>query len=527
VVVHATAGDVDDLSLDDVQPALDAVDRFRADPLPLRSITSTELLVLPGFSRPTARAVIQLARSDSTLSIDGIADSLCLSPDQRVMLFSCATMHSAPVPVRVIMRARVDAMMSFMQRTMVTTPIGSFTATTVRTAQESIGHGFVSGSFRTSLGGWGITAGDMRLTCGRGLVFGGASFAGATVVNSAAMMHDARVASWTSTMRTGYMRGLCVQYGPATFVLDQMGRPGGMMQWALAHGSVGIAVAHDVDGTIASAYGSHVIGKAEVAWEAAAMQTGIAMSASILVPMVRGRVVIAPRLFTERFSSPYAVTFSASTTVANEAGLYTGVLWHGRFDDVTAACDVRWSLTRRYGLPMPSVACELFGEWQHTLERGTTITTRLRYVHDDDGFRPPDSAGTNVISRTRFSLRIDAETQILAALRLRCRLHLQHASWESWRTSELGTMAFAEVRWRATDALSIMMRWTTYRVSDFDAAVYQVEDLVPGLMRSTLLLHDGGRVIGSVRWKMNQQFTISAGFTSPNATLVLQTDLHW
>lgn len=527
MVVRGVAGDADDLFIDDVQPVVDAVDRFRTDPLPLRSITATELLVLPGFSRTTASAVIRLARSDSTLSIDGIADSLCLSPDQRVMLFSCATMQPAAVPIRVIMRARLDASMSMMQRTMVTTPIGSFTTTTVRASQENIADGFLSGSFRTSFGGWTMMAGDMRLSCGRGLVFGGASFAGTAVVNSAAVMHDARIAPWTSTMRTGYMRGLSLQSGPATALLDASGRVGAMMQWSRARGSIGIAAFHDGDLTVGSVYGTQQIGVTELAWEAAAMNTGIALSASIMVPMVRGRVVIAPRMFTENFLSPHAVTFSASSAVANEAGIYTGVQWHGRNDELTVACDVRWSLTRRYGLPSPSDATELYAEWRHVLERGSSLTTRLRYLHDADGYRPPDSSVTKVIARGKFSVRVDAETQILASLRLRCRLHLQQASWGTLRPSEIGTMAFAEIRWHVVANLSVMLRWTAYRVSDFEAAIYQVEDLVPGLMRSTLLLHNGSRLIGSVRWKINDVCAISAGITTPNATLVVQTDVRW
>lgn len=527
VVAHVVAGDADDLFIDDVQPVVDAVDRFRADPLPLRSITATDLLVLPGFSRTTASAVIRLARSDSTLSIDGIADSLCLSPDQRVMLFSCATMQPAAVPIRVIMRARLDASMSMMQRTMITTPIGSFTTTTVRASQENIADGFLSGSFRTSLGGWTMMAGDMRLSCGRGLVFGGATFAGTAVVNSAAVMHDARIAPWTSTMRTGYLRGVSLQSGPATALVDELGRVGGMMQWSRARGSIGLAALHDGELTVGSMYGSHMIGGTEVAWEAAAMNTGIALSASIMVPMVRGRVVIAPRIFTERFFSPHAATFSASTAVANEAGIYTGVQWRGPSDEFTVACDVRWSLTRRYGLPSPSDATELFAEWRHVLERGTSIITRLRYVHDADGYRPPDSTFTMVIGRGKYSMRVDAETQILASLRLRCRLHLQQALWESLRPSEFGTMAFAEIRWHVMASLSVMMRWTAYRVSDFEAAIYQVEDLVPGLMRSTVLLHNGSRLISSIRWKINDVCAISAGITTPNATLVVQTDVRW
>lgn len=525
--MHAQTGDVDDLVLDDVQPALDAVDRFRADPLPLRSISATDLLVLPGFSRTTAGAVIRLARRDSTLSIDAIADSLCLSPDQRVMLFSCATMQAAPVPVRVLMRARVDASLAMMQRTMVSTPFGSFTATTVRAADERLAEGFLSGSFRTSVSGWTLMAGDMRLTCGRGLVFGGASFAGATVVNSAAIMHDARMAPWTSTMRTGYLRGLSVQVGPATAVIDQNGHLGGMLQWSLAQGCLGVATMSDGEVTVGSVFGSQIIGTSEFAWEAAVMQHGMALSASIRVPMVRGSVVVAPRLFTEKFTSPHAVTFSASSAVTNEAGIYTGIQWHDRSDALTAACDVRWSLTRRYGVPAPGAACELFGEWRHTLERGTAITTRLRYVHDVDGIRPLDSVNTNVVARNRLSVRVDAETQVLATLRLRCRLQWQQASWDMWQATELGTMASAEIRWQVFDNLSVMLRWTVYRVSDFDAAIYQVEDLVPGLMRSTMLLHHGGRVIGSVRWKANDVLAISAGFTAPDTTLVVQTDVRW
>jgi hypothetical protein len=525
--MHARAGEVDELVLDDVQPVLDAVDRFRADPLPLRTISATDLLVLPGFSRTTAGAVIRLARRDSTLSIDAIADSLCLSPDQRVMLFSCATMQAAPVPVRVLMRARIDASLAMMQRTMVSTPFGSFTATTVRAADERFSEGFLSGSFHTSVNGWTFMAGDMRLTCGRGLVFGGASFAGATVVNSAAIMHDARMAPWTSTLRTGYMRGISVHVGPATAVVDQNGHPGGMLQWPVARGCVGVAAMSDGEVTICSVFGSQFIGPSEIAWEAAAMQHGIALSTSITVPMVRGRVVIAPRLFTEKFTSPHAVTFSAASAVTNEAGIYSGIQWHGRSDALTAACDVRWSLTRRYGVPAPGAACELFGEWRHMLERGTAITTRLRYVHDVDGIRPLDSVGTHIVARSRLSVRVDAETQVLATLRLRCRLQWQQASWDVWRSSELGTMASAEMRWQVVDNLSVMFRWTVYRVSAFDAAIYQMEDLVPGLMRSTMLMHRGGRVIGSVRWKANDVVAISAGFTTPDPTLVVQTDVRW
>lgn len=477
-----------------------------------------------------------MARADSTRSIDGIADSLCLTPDQRVMLFSCTTMELSPAPLHLLVRCRTDDAMACMQRTMLTTSLGSLTMVSARTAQESWSNTFMSASLRTSIAGWTIAAGDVRMTAGRGLVFGAQTFAGSTVVNSAQTVHDARMQAWTSTMRTGYMRAVCVQRPGAMVFVQENGRPGGMAQWNIDRSTIGCTFLNAGSTVLASVFGTSPLGAVDITYEAAATRNGLAMSASCTVPLARGRIVVAPRYFTENFTSPFASTFAASSTVRNEAGLYVGAQWHDRTDEVTATCDVHWSLSRRYGIPAPFVGCDVYGEWRHTMARGVAVTSRLRLREQADGIRPADSSVTKQTTMRTTSARVDAEVDVLPTLRLRARLHLQTATWSTWKESAINLLAFSEVRWKPAENITLMARWSAFNAPSFDAAIYVVEDLLPGLMRSTLMMGEGGRWIASARWSASDHVAVAIAITSmqqrtadkPSATTVLlQTDVQW
>ena len=213
----------------DVSPVLDAVDYFTAFPLPLRSATVKELLLIPGFSPSTARAIIRMVQADTVQNYEQIAGSLGLSGEQLQLLRLCTTLAPVAAPVvvawRVRYRGRFDTPRGITNGSFAGSPLELYQRCTAswqhmeasiatdKDAGEPSVVDFVGGYLRSAFGTSTVLLGDYTVQSGMGSVLGSlfGSRKGGDVL-SPTVHSRTSVVPQRSTAEQNFFRGLAFEH---------------------------------------------------------------------------------------------------------------------------------------------------------------------------------------------------------------------------------------------------------------------------------------------------------------------------
>lgn len=527
-------------------PAWDALERYRQDPLCLNCIEATDLTVLPGIGIGTASRIMKLVNMGST-SIEAIADSLCLSADQFIILSTCTTIgctcpptiQSARMRSRIRLQSsaqsdvftRVDVDASFAR-------IGGFS----RRLNDSLTFG---AWLRMQIQNITFVVGNMNVRSSTGLVYGGSMFA-RNVVSAGTSVTDIKLQPWTSTWLGGSLRGMGILYNDsistrsiqlmAVYSNKTVGGRNeilfggiGRYQTPLLNYGIGIqglqydalsvstatSTVRGLRQTLFSLFADRTFANITMSLEGVLdldLRPGIGIIGTSLAK--RTRLVGAFRWFDAALRSPYGNTIATQSSIGNEMGITLGARFLLQSEwRCEISLDVHRTLTRSFGKPQPATGYDLLFDVTRRIGKGASLSLRLRYERDDDGWRQPESSFTKMYVRQRATIRADYTFSVTRSLRLRLRADGRAARFGLGRPSETGFLAFTEFVWQPFEDMNLRTRLTTFRSPSIDVAPYAVEVETEGMMRTIVGSGSGDNSLVAVSYSLLSFVTISGSYT--------------
>jgi hypothetical protein len=207
----------------------DALETYRLQPICLRTATTLELTAVPGFSQRVASAVLRVLAARPTATLHDVADSLCLSLPQRLMLLSCTTLDCHPgLASTAIASVRASGRLSSPRGVREDVWAGAATDNTERidirhgqqrlvlvrgsAAGEDGADAWYGGAADVQVSSIRAVLGNVAPSYGCGLVMGSA----ANTMGPWTVALDQRgaravIRPWTSSMRHGYLQGVAVE----------------------------------------------------------------------------------------------------------------------------------------------------------------------------------------------------------------------------------------------------------------------------------------------------------------------------
>ncbi len=556
-----------DLEPSDV-PVWEALERYRDNPLCLRSVTATGLTVLPGISLRTAHRIVNIVTNRSAgLTFEHIADSACLSVEQMIVLASCTTLDCSSRPFLQSAWARLrdrDGRTSV--RADVVTNAGRigavFDAEHQSTpANDSASSATFSGWLSTLLDKTTVHLGAMRVGAGMGLMLGGSGRFGSSVSARAGSLSQAPSArAHTSSYIEGAFNGLAIHYTDtsltalAGYSRHNVERNERAFFAAAQHHDIGVGVlALDYNassqsraGSVvrtsslvsASLFGTQTFGGIDLRGEVVLDNTLASAVTLVAHSIARGR---APRWscgvrhFSSDYHAPYASSISDASYINNEYGAFVAADVRLNTWALSATLDMHGSLSPRYGSPLPTRGFDLL-----LAAVSRTLDVRARYERDTEGWRPPGDAFTRMRTRTRLSLRAEASMNVTRHVRVRTRIDTRIALFSFVKQdspadqTDHGWATFVEAQWQATSWISARVRFTLFNAQSIDVAPYFVETDALGAMRTVACSGEGSRMHIALRFNPVAFATLSASIvceertTDPSRPLsgLLQLDIR-
>lgn len=544
-----------DLASDDAEalPLWDAVEHFRQQPLCLRASAIDDLVLLPGITRPLAARMLRVAAKHPAWTVERIADSLCLSLPQRLMLLLCVTTLCDTTKWSLASSLRLSSTDDATSRLGLHYGSWRLDALASRSEQDVTTVGHIGATIRSTVAGAEVLLGDVRPRVGTGLVMGsaGASFGGVAPPSD----DPFTVRGWTSRQRRGFLRGgaVCRRDTVGSLVLHSLAAAGARMlltrvdaeqrvvsiddaasmltsppegrtavRESVFGGSIALAdtewfagaaawsilydrrlhtaAATDVVGSGGlswSVFGGTFRGTRGIAWEAAIDtrgRTGIVINGTM--QMTPTRLNAALRWLSAGYRAPFGDAPSTSAAASNEFGLTCSAALRPRVGTrVDVVVDVRRTPDRTYAVPRPVRGISLDVMASQRLSRSGAIHLRGRIDNADDAVRADGIVRTLTAFRTRLRLRIGVDWQPSLPLTVTCGLHANHARWSGHQEPLNGYALTVRCRYRPWPWLGILAQQSMYDAPGIDAAAYVSESPMPGMLRTPVLVGRGTRSV--------------------------------
>lgn len=506
-------------------PQLDAVQMFATEPLCLVCAKPSDLTMIPGIGRASAIRICNAVRiGASTLEV--VADSACLTTDQRMLLYLCTTLQcscdgfftSAQTRMRSVASSTPEASADLFARSEITTKYGSAGALYRNTNNtQASGAWLFAKTNALSIG-----LGDVAVQSGLGLVNGaGGSFGSSLLTRLSSLDLSVRVRPWRSSYQSGSYRGvgLVLNSTPLlpveclALVASRTTDSRTERAWcaSLLHRANNFSVAlstqqlnysSELDSksmmvipTMHRAMYSAALQTTQSSYE---VQTELAVDDSLHIAWIG---VASTRIGSTRFlgvaryaspdlRNPYAAPISSLSAIGNEMGI--GVAMQMRplpSTQVEAALDVHSTVSKSFGNPLPAVGTDALVDIQTRFPRSFTMLLRLRWQADEYGWHPSTESWDRMQHKETSTLRWDITMHAMPTVKLRWRFDYRYAAFGGVRSNEHGFLSFIDASWRPMPWLYVGMRATSFEAASADCAAYSLEVPMPGM--STMLSGSG------------------------------------
>jgi len=495
-------------------PMWDALERFRDDPICLPCINATDLTVLPGIGRHTSSRIIALVRS-GVRDLDFIADSLCLSLDQRIILNACVQTDCScgPTLKYALARTRLRVVDGITPDKLIRVDVDSDVGRIggfVRNVYDSTTYGLWT---RLTVGPMSLFAGNYTIRAGQGLLLGGGSFARSALQASASADIAPHIRPWTSTWLDAAQLGVGVSYsdsvaGSPTDIVVAVARRATLTSSYLhfnVAGSVSVGSSTFGGTAYTNAFDKGFSFSTETVVDGATVRSEImldtALNSGIVVSARGNKCIASVRWLHPQLHSPFGASPSASSIVANNAGLTLGVQSSlhlrgmKRPLQLESLIDLHSTLTNSYGRPLPARGIDILVDAVQPISKQTSFAARLRFEREEDGLREPDTDKTTMQLLTRLTARGDVTVQASPTVRLRMRVDLR------FRSIETGMLMFVDAMWQPSEHITVRHRTTMFRAASIDVAGYTAELETDGSMRTFVGSGTGTHSITTLRFE--------------------------
>jgi hypothetical protein len=216
--------------------------------------------------------------------------------------------------------------------------------------------------------------------------------------------------------------------------------------------------------------------------------------------------VVRLRSAAAAFRAPFGVNFGESQTAANEFGGYAGLVWRGVSGvgsvSVSSFVDVYGSHEPTATVAVPVRGVEAFSELRADVRETSQILVRLRHERKTDELSltdPFNRTQRRTADRERSSLRVEWQERLSDAVQLRSRAEGVLTTFSGYAPAETGVLWFGDVVWRPEQQyakrFSVQARIVLFSAASADAALWQFEPMIPGVLSNPMLVGRGVRGI--------------------------------
>lgn len=204
----------------------------------------------------------------------------------------------------------------------------------------------------------------------------------------------------------------------------------------------------------------------------------------------------------------YGQAIGEGASIANERGVYTGVLFHpSRKIEWVNYVDVFRFPWLRYRVDAPSYGSDFLSQLTYSWYKKGKVALRFRYRLKQENLSL-STYSTNILADIhRSQLRLDFHYKLNSIWTVRTRAELSLFEKES-NTKSNGFLVYQDVFWKGLDKLQLNLRASYFNTSDYDSRIYTFESDVLYAASFPVYFDKGFRSYLNLRWRITKKLDL-------------------
>lgn len=202
------------------------------------------------------------------------------------------------------------------------------------------------------------------------------------------------------------------------------------------------------------------------------------------------------------YHSFYAQSLSEGSMVANESGIYAGVVFHpSRKIEWVNYVDLFRFPWLKFRVDAPSQGTDFLSQLTYSWYKKGKLSVRYRHRLRQENINLP-RFNTNILGAiNRNQLRFDYQYKLNDSWNIRTRLELALFSKEANARSN-GLLLYQDVFWKGFSKLQFNTRVAYFNTTDFDSRIYAFENDVLYASSFPIYYDKGYRAYMNIRWRI-------------------------
>lgn len=198
-------------------------------------------------------------------------------------------------------------------------------------------------------------------------------------------------------------------------------------------------------------------------------------------------------------------------SIQNEIGIYNGFRWRTTAGVFNLYYDIFKFPFAYASSPLPTEGNELMINYSLKLSKQIETITRIKIENKE--INVPFELQNKIVKRLKNSYRLEFTYTISEVIRLKTRLEYSTFFIKDTPSFEEGYMFFEDFRIKPINDLVFYSRIIFFKTNSFNSAVYEFENDLPGIFRSTALYGEGLRFYLVLKYKIIDILNLSIKYS--------------
>lgn len=220
-------------------------------------------------------------------------------------------------------------------------------------------------------------------------------------------------------------------------------------------------------------------------------------------------VFVNQRSYQRNYYSFYAQSLSEGTSVSNEKGMYSGLVYHpNRKVEFLGFIDVFRFPWLRYRVDAPSAGTDFLTQFSYTWYKKGHVLIRYRHRLRQENLALANRSENLLADVVRHQLRLDVQYKLSNYWSVRTRLEGVHYAKEL-EEQRNGILVYQDVLWKlANSKLQGNVRLAYFDTDGYNARIYAYENDVLYASSFPMYYDKGVRTYLNLRWRMRRNIDL-------------------
>ncbi|MBZ0198272.1 MAG: hypothetical protein K8H86_00275, partial [Ignavibacteriaceae bacterium] len=217
------------------------------------------------------------------------------------------------------------------------------------------------------------------------------------------------------------------------------------------------------------------------------------------------------RYYPADYKNIHGRAFGETGLTKNEIGIYSGIKWKTFLGTINFYFDQFKFPYRTYNASLPSSGYEVL--FDLTSKPLKNLVTHLKFKYENKELNVTNDEGKLLLQRDKYQFRGEFNYKISKIVEVKNRIEYVLSKFDEIKNIDDGYLFYSEIKYKPIGIVQTAMRFIFFNTDNYNAAIYEFENDLTGIMTNLPMYGEGYRWYIIVKCNLASMLKISLKYS--------------